>query len=144
MQFIISLFFLKIRYDLSSLAGNQYSVKHGNQTYFFGVCNLAKSPCKDKVGICEKTDDGNTISMGQFNDHLKFNESGSSIASTYLSYVAGDVCKKPSQQWTSKIEFICPKSDGANGPIVIENTECEIVIQYMTDLVCQKQVSLIL
>lgn len=109
---------------------------HDNKTYLFGICNMANSPCKGKDGICEKTDTSDTISLGQFNDHLKLNQTGSS----YLSYVGGDVCVKPSRQWTSKIEFLCPTKGVKEGPIVIENTECQIIIQYVTDLVCQKEV----
>lgn len=74
--------------------------------------------------------------MGLFNDHLKFEQAGS----PYLLYVGGDVCLKPSRQWTTKIEFLCSKN-GEDSPIVIENTDCELVIQYKTDLVCQKEVS---
>lgn len=122
------------RYDLTSMAGVEHTVKHENKTYSFGICNIAKA-CKDKNGICEKTDSGETISMGLFNDHLKFEQTGS----PYLLYVGGDVCEKPSRQWTTKIEFLCGKN-GEDGPVVIENTDCELIIQYKTDLVCQKEV----
>ncbi len=116
------------------MADVEHSVKHDNKTYSFGICNAAKT-CKAKNGICENADGGKTISMGLFNDHLKFNKTGA----PYLMYVGGDVCQKPSRQWTTKIEFLCGK-DGVDGPVMVENTDCEVVIQYKTALVCQQEV----
>lgn len=129
-----SLSFKNSRFDLTSLAGAEYSVKHGNKSYSFGICQAAKA-CDQKSGICEKNDTSKAISMGVSNDHLKFDTTGA----PYLSYIGGDVCEKPSRQWTTKIEFICGK-DGDKGPIMVENTNCTVVIQYKTELVCQTQV----
>ncbi|KAJ6638492.1 Cation-independent mannose-6-phosphate receptor, partial [Pseudolycoriella hygida] len=125
----------RFRYDLTPLVNIPHTVKHENKTYTFGICNIANSPCKGKEGICEKTENGNAISMGLFNDHLKLNQTGS----PYLLYVGGDVCEKPSRQWTTKIEFLCGKNH--EDPIVVENTDCRTVIQYKTDLVCQNEIS---
>lgn len=123
------------KFNLTSLAGTEHTVKHDNKTYAFGICNMAKT-CKDKNGICEKGDNGSTTSLGIYNDHLKYEQTGS----PYLLYVGGDVCSKPSRQWTTKIEFLCGK-DGETGPVMVENTDCEVVIQYKTELVCQKEIN---
>ncbi|KAG4079051.1 hypothetical protein HA402_001706 [Bradysia odoriphaga] len=123
------------KFNLTSLSGAEHTVKHDNKTYTFGICNMAKT-CKDKNGICEKDDKGQTTSLGMYNDHLKYNQTGS----PYLFYVGGDVCVKPSRQWTTKIEFLCGK-DGDTGPVMVENTDCEVVIQYKTELVCQKEIN---
>lgn len=94
------------------------------------------------AGACETStmdDVQNKMHLGQFNDNLKFNKTGS----PYLVYSNGDTCKGGSQKWSTRIEFVCEKDSHKHGPNVVENTDCELVIHFLTDLVCQKEVSFV-
>lgn len=133
--------FCLIRYDLTSLSHKQYKIDAKNQSYVFGICNTAQTPCAEKSGACEITTSGGDqqkMPLGTFNDDLRFNETGS----PYLVYRGGAICRNISQQWITRIEFICEIDSSKHGPNVIENTDCELIIHFLTDLVCQKQVIL--
>lgn len=129
-----------IRYDLTTLSHKQYKIDAKNQSYVFGICNSAQTPCADKSGACEITTIGDgtqqKMALGKFNDDLRFNETGS----PYLVYRGGAVCRNISQQWNTRIEFICEMDLSKQGPHVIENTDCELIIHFLTNLACQKQV----
>lgn len=107
-----------------------------NETYSFGICNMARDPCLETSGACQ-TINGQATSMGTFNDNLQFNDTGS----PFLVYTAGSVCKGVHEQWTTRIEFLCPTTGQPEGPIIVENSHCQLVIHYVTDLVCRKGVS---
>lgn len=124
------------RYDLQLLAGKQYTVKRNNASYAFGICNVANSPCPDKAGACE-TGSSSTKSLGIFNTNLMFDETARTV---YLLYKTGTVCEGISKQWTTRIEFVCAADNDAEGPVIIENSNCELVIKYHTQIVCQKEV----
>lgn len=123
-------------FDLTSLAGKSYQVKRGNSSYTFGICNAAQEPCLEKSGACQ-TDNGQSVSLGLFNDNLQFNDTGA----PFLVYPSGSVCKGVQEQWTTRIEFICTEQEADEGPIIVENSHCAFVIHYRTPLVCRKDVS---
>lgn len=133
-------------FNLASLSDQVYSVSHGNDTYQFGVCKTAMEPCLETSGICQtrggKT--GNTtMSLGMDSDYLQFNKTGS----PYLIYENGAKCGVD-KKWQTKIEFVCAIEDHSKKDksviTVVENTNCQIIIQFETWLVCQKQVSFVL
>lgn len=128
------------RYDLTPLQHKSYNIEANDQSYVFGICNLAAAPCGNMSGACETSTLGDVqqkVHLGQFNDILEFNETGG----PYLIYRNGDPCKGGSQKWTTRIEFVCEKDSHKHGPQVVENVDCELVIHFLTDLVCQTHVS---
>lgn len=119
---------------MSILAGKQYKVKQSGKEYVFGVCKSAAAPCLEETGIC-RIDNGQTTSLGVVSSHLQLNGSGT----PFLSYKSGSVCKNIKSQWTTRIEFICSWKDYIEA-VVVENTDCEIVIHFLTVLACADQV----
>ncbi|XP_062539361.1 cation-independent mannose-6-phosphate receptor [Armigeres subalbatus] len=125
-------------FNMSSLAGQKYTVKEANKTYEFVVCKNVGSQCAGSSGACEITKDNTeAIGLGNLNDELLFNITGA----PYLLYKSGSICKQD-QRWSTKIEFICETDKGAKTePKLVENNNCEIIIQMETVLACKKQVS---
>lgn len=125
------------RFDLSSLAAKTYKVSNDGKNYVFGVCNAAGAPCADKAGACQlpAADNGTVVPLGAFNHYVKFNMTGS----PYLEYKTGSVCKSLDQHWSTKIEFICASEAMVEGPVIVENDDCTLVVHFVTSLVCQKQ-----
>lgn len=129
-------------FNLASLSDQSYNVSHGNITYQFGVCKSANDPCLGTSGICQtgKT----TMSLGMVSDFLQFNKTGS----PYLIYTNGANCDAIDKKWQTKIEFVCATNDHlkrdtnklSSKITVVENTNCQIIIQFETSLACQKQV----
>lgn len=76
------------------------------------------------------------LPLGQFNHFLRFNQTGS----PYLEYKSGAACENVADKWSSKIEFLCASDGMAEGPVVVENDHCQLVVHFVTRLVCQKQV----
>lgn len=125
-----------IPFDLNALANKQYSVKFNDKEYLFGICSSAGSPCLDNAGACE-TSNGQTTSLGTSTDHLNFN----GTYAPYLLYQSGAVCQDKNQKWSTKIEFVCASKGMTAGPKIIENTNCQVVIHFVTELACQEQIS---
>lgn len=125
-------------FDLASLSNQSYNVTQGNATYKFGVCKSANEPCLGTSGICQtgKT----TMSLGMVSNYLQFNKTGS----PYLIYENGANCGAMDKKWQTKIEFVCAETvdhlKRETKITVVENTSCQIIIQFETALVCQKQV----
>lgn len=120
------------RYDFRSLSKDSnnktitYTVEHGKEKYEFGVCDL---------GAFHVEQDKKT-SMGKVDDDLKI-QAGVPI----LEYNYGAPCNSNSTMRT-KLEFICNgKNSPKAEPKVIENKDCELVIQFPTELACQNEVS---
>lgn len=89
---------------------------------------------------------------------MRINQTGT----PYLLYENGVICNdKPNTKWSTKIEFVCANnaSNGNNngdggdgnkknirstvvdvGPKIIENSHCQLLIQYQTELACQEQI----
>ncbi|XP_031627910.1 cation-independent mannose-6-phosphate receptor isoform X2 [Contarinia nasturtii] len=125
-------------YDLNALSGQSYRVQHGNQTYVFGVCSEPKEPCNGKAGACLVTGDqkGQSASLGIVNSELQLSEEKNEAP--YILYKSGSACD--TQQWTTKIEFACEHERIEAGPKVIEDTNCTLLIQFPTELVCRNDI----
>uniref|UniRef100_A0A7G3ADR9 Putative cation-independent mannose-6-phosphate receptor n=1 Tax=Lutzomyia longipalpis TaxID=7200 RepID=A0A7G3ADR9_LUTLO len=125
------------KYDLRQLSKKPYNVTHDNHTYTFGVCSAPLTPCLESSGACEifPTE---TIGLGIVNDKLMINQTGA----PFLKYSGGGMCKKNKEPWHTVIEFVCAESGMEKGPKIIENTDCRLIIQFVTDVICQeKQIS---
>lgn len=122
--------------NLQELAERSYQVTSGNKTYFLNICNVKANPnnCGEKIGAC----DSNTpnLSLGSISNVLRFNESGS----PYLVYDMGGVCKNINRNWSTRIEFIC-LPNYPEGPKIVEDTDCTLVIHFVTKLACTTNVS---
>ena len=68
-----------------------------------------------------------------------------------MLYENGVICNdKPNTKWSTKIEFVCANNGGNKknirstdvgvGPKIIENSHCQLLIQYQTELACQEQI----
>lgn len=110
----------------------------GNETYSFGICTITKDPCLENAGACLTTK-GQSSSMGVISGNLRLSEKG---GAPYLLYESGSACEK-NRKWTTKIEFICQTDKLASGPQIIEDTNCTVIIQFVTKAVCQQDVCLL-
>lgn len=125
------------RYDFSSIATDSYNVTRGNNSYTFGICKTPKNEkCLEDTGAC-RTDNGQSTSLGKVNDNLLFNQTG---GGPYLIYDAGSTCEKLGKTWKTIINFICPFNDVKPGAYVIEDTNCQLIIQFATKLACKNEV----
>ncbi|KAH8383044.1 hypothetical protein KR009_006457, partial [Drosophila setifemur] len=137
--------------DLSSLRTKpaRTLLKDG-RNYTVGVCAQAGNPCQDRGGACYKQN-STTISLGNSNSQLRFNQSGS----LYLLYEDGAECPTATgtTRWSTKIEFVCAnnatKDGGAGGDgggggsetlKIIEDSNCQLLIQYQTPLACREPI----
>lgn len=118
------------------MAGKKYTVEHGTGKYQFGICGAATAPCLENAGVCLITN-GQSTSMGVANETLTMSDT----QLPYLEYKSGAVCEQLHQQWTTKIEFVCERTGFSGGPKIIEDTKCQLIIQFPTNLVCKKEVS---
>ncbi|KAH8310714.1 hypothetical protein KR044_002717, partial [Drosophila immigrans] len=128
--------------DLSPLSGRPaHKLRKGDKTYTVAVCGSAGSPCLQNGGACYDQN-GQTYNLGNFNSHLRFNQSGS----PYLLYEEGAECETSKRRWTTKIEFVCAnnatKDNGTNDDAVqiIEDSNCQLLIQYQTPFACRQQI----
>lgn len=123
-------------YDFSSLMSHKYNVTKENdktQVFLFGVCEAAGEPCVGKSGSCQLlADKHQTNGMGLSNDKIINNV----IGAPFLLYDSGPICSGTTK-YTTKIEFICPTKDHREGPILIEDTQCQLTIHFLTKLACK-------
>jgi insulin-like growth factor 2 receptor len=123
-------------FDFSSLSNRAYNLTHKGQNYIFGVCNMPKFDRYDDKSGALLMQPSQTVSLGVMNDVLRFNETGS----PYLLYDSGSKCG--TGFWSTKIEFICETDDVTyTPPKVVEDKDCQLLIQLETELACQKQIS---
>lgn len=99
------------------------------------------------AGACYKQN-STTISLGNSNSQLRFNQSGS----LYLLYENGAECPTPTgnKRWSTKIEFVCANNatkdnasagnTGTEAPKIIEDSNCQLLIQYQTPLACREPI----
>ncbi|XP_037721567.1 cation-independent mannose-6-phosphate receptor isoform X1 [Drosophila subpulchrella] len=137
--------------DLSSLSKKpaRTLVKDG-RNYTIAVCAQAGTPCQENGGACYEQN-STTISLGNSNSQLRFNQTGS----LYLLYEDGAECSTDSgiRRWSTKIEFVCAnnatKDNGANSAgaagggdsfKIIEDSNCQLLIQYQTPLACREPI----
>lgn len=123
---------------MNELSGNEYSVEQDNRTYTFGICTDLKSSCGVDVGACMTTG-GQKSSMGKINTELLLNEEEKSD-SPFLLYTSGSVCGSLSKQWMTKIEFVCQTDGMTAGPKIIEDSNCTLIIHFVTNHVCKNEV----
>ncbi|KAH8381501.1 hypothetical protein KR093_006865, partial [Drosophila rubida] len=127
--------------DLSPLsARGPHTLTKDGRTYTVAVCGSAGLPCLPNGGACYDQK-GQTYNLGNFNSHLRFNQSGS----PYLLYEEGAKCDSSARRWTTKIEFVCANNatkDNRTNDIVkiIEDANCQLLIQYQTPLACRQQI----
>lgn len=123
---------------MSPLADKTFTVSNQGKSYAFGVCNAAGSSWAT-VGACQLPG-GNgtktTVPLGVFNHYLQFNQTGS----PYLEYKTGAACDGIQKTWSTKIEFLCASNGLAEGPVIVENDNCTLVVQFVTHLVCKNEV----
>lgn len=89
-------------------------------------------------GACYE-ENGVTYALGNFNGHLRFNQSGS----PYLLYEDGVKCENDNRRWSTKIEFVCASNatkDSVDAVHIIEDSNCQLLIQYWTPLACLEQI----
>lgn len=72
---------------------------------------------------------------------MRINQTGT----PYLLYENGVICsEKENTKWSTKIEFVCANnrtnSKNSEGPKIIENSHCQLLIHYQTALACQEQI----
>lgn len=110
------------------------------------------------AGACYEQN-ATTISLGNSNSQLRFNQSGS----LYLLYEDGAECPSAaagSRRWSTKIEFVCANNatkdhaataagagteagagaGGADSLEIIEDSNCQLLIQYQTPLACREPI----
>ncbi|XP_017849465.1 cation-independent mannose-6-phosphate receptor isoform X2 [Drosophila busckii] len=122
---------------LSSLAPRKLT--KGGKNYTLAVCAGAGAPCLTNGGACYE-ENGQSINLGDFNTHLRFNQSGA----PYLLYENGAKCNG-NRLWSTKIEFVCANNHtkditADNAVHVIEDANCQLIIQYQTKYACQQQI----
>ncbi|TMW50254.1 hypothetical protein DOY81_004668 [Sarcophaga bullata] len=138
--------------NMSSLMNKPFKLQQDNQNYVVSVCSSAGNPCMENDGACLYTNQ--TSGLGIFNTNLRINQTGT----PYLLYENGVICNDNSNtKWSTKIEFVCANNgsndsnNGGNkknirssavgvGPKIIENSHCQLLIQYQTELACQEQI----
>lgn len=128
------------RFDLSPLAAQTFNVSNQGKSYAFSICNAVGSPCPSAVGACQLSGGNGSetaIPLGLFNHYLQFNQTGS----PYLEYKTGATCEGINKNWSTKIEFICASEGMVEGPVIVENDNCTLVVHFVTHLVCQQQVN---
>lgn len=118
------------------MVGTNFDVEQGKDKYQFGVCGAAGKPCLENAGACLLTG-GQQSSMGVANDNLLLSDT----KQPYLEYNSGSVCGDLKKQWVTKIEFVCSRDGAPVKPKIIENTNCQLLIHFPTELVCQPEVS---
>ncbi|XP_037918869.1 cation-independent mannose-6-phosphate receptor [Hermetia illucens] len=121
------------KYDFNPIAG-VYNVTQGDKHYMVGICKDIGSPCLSGDGACELNNNQAT-SLGKSTVELNVNETGSPFA----IYTSGSKCNS-SQNWTTKIEFICSNNQTDQGPKIIENSNCVLIVHFKTSLACQEQI----
>lgn len=94
----------------------------------------------DTSGACQLTNNNSqAVSLGVVNDELLYNITGA----PFLLYQSGSICNQNAhQKWTTKIEFICETDKGDKAePKLVENNNCEVIIQMETELACDEEIS---
>ncbi|XP_058444007.1 cation-independent mannose-6-phosphate receptor [Malaya genurostris] len=126
-------------FNMTSLAKQTYTVKQGEATYEFGICDMTKSRCPDQSGACQiASDNSQAVSLGTINDKLLYNITGA----PYLRYTSGSICDHSNSKWSTRIEFICQTDKGEKlPPKLVENAGCEVIIQIETELACTRDIS---
>ncbi|XP_061395712.1 cation-independent mannose-6-phosphate receptor [Musca vetustissima] len=133
--------------DMSPLRNSKFTLEQDNQSYVLSICSATGEPCMETDGACLQVNNQST-SLGKSNDHLRINQTGT----PYLLYEDGAICQKTSdggtRKWSTKIEFVCAnRTEGSNskdknvGPKIIENSNCQLLIHYQTELACREQIS---
>lgn len=102
-------------------------------------------------GSCSTTPSGQPTRLGNFNSRLLFNTS-----TLYLLYDNGAPCQKSNSDsaattasWSTKIEFVCAYNGTTNTntgataliPKIIENSNCQVLIHYPTELACKEPIT---
>ncbi|XP_023172592.2 cation-independent mannose-6-phosphate receptor isoform X2 [Drosophila hydei] len=125
--------------DLSALSKRApHKLSKDGKTYNVAVCAGAGTPCLANGGACYE-ENGVTYALGNFNGHLRFNQSGS----PYLLYEDGVKCENDNRRWSTKIEFVCASNatkDSVDAVHIIEDSNCQLLIQYWTPLACLEQI----
>ncbi|XP_032576385.1 cation-independent mannose-6-phosphate receptor isoform X4 [Drosophila sechellia] len=134
--------------DLSSLSSKpaRTLLKDG-KNYTIAVCAHAGAPCQENGGACYEQN-STTISLGNSNSQLRFNQTGS----LYLLYEDGAECSTATgmRRWSTKIEFVCANNatkdngastaGGSDSFKIIEDSNCQLLIQYQTPLACREPI----
>ena len=119
-----------VKFDLSSLNTDGYIVKDNETEYKFNVCGEVKD-CGG--GICLKSGD----KWGEYGGGTGISEAlyySDGIA--HLTYIGTGLCEEYELTPTTRIEFRCGAKN--EKPKVIHNSECELAIDFPTDLMCHE------
>ncbi|XP_039495375.1 cation-independent mannose-6-phosphate receptor isoform X2 [Drosophila santomea] len=134
--------------DLSSLSSKPaHTLLKDGKNYTIAVCANAGAPCLGNGGACYEQN-STTISLGNSNSQLRFNQTGS----LYLLYEDGAQCSTATgmRRWSTKIEFVCANNatkdngvstaGGSDSLKIIEDSNCQLLIQYQTPLACREPI----
>ncbi|XP_076672942.1 lysosomal enzyme receptor protein [Andrena cerasifolii] len=120
-------------YNLQLLMNNSFLTTAQNGIeYKFGVCTApAKTACVSGTGVCLTK---NGTSIGMVNTNLTWQEGG-----PYLNYTGGDLCEDGRRRYTI-IAFVCGVEGSSEKPLVMEQSPCQLIIHWNTNLVCEKRI----
>ncbi|XP_028809164.1 cation-independent mannose-6-phosphate receptor isoform X2 [Denticeps clupeoides] len=123
-------------FDLTSLSGQDYSVKSGQYDYQFSVCGPLKA------GVCTHKDDGLEVASCQVEGSTHRIAGLASQTLTYengllmINYTNGETCHKYYKRSTV-ILFSCSQSQNPGTPEFIRETaNCTYLFEWHTPLAC--------
>ncbi|KAJ8270708.1 hypothetical protein GJAV_G00118320 [Gymnothorax javanicus] len=124
-------------FDMTPLAGKDYTVKSGNYEYQFAVCGaLSKKICTDKdtgsetVSACQV--EGSTHRIAGLTTQTLTYDDGLIM----INYTHGQTCHKIYERSTA-ILFTCDHSSGTGEPEFIKETpDCTYLFEWNTALAC--------
>lgn len=126
-----------LSFDFRTLAGTQFNGTRPNSTeevFYFSICSNANDQCIGNAGSCIVKMNNKQIQStpaGVANNKLLLNGK-----SPYLLYENGSVCKRAGSKFSTRIDFICADNVNDEGPVLIEDDGCAIVIHFKTLLAC--------
>lgn len=78
----------------------------------------------------------NRTSTGMTKTKLMWSQGG-----PYLNYTDGAICGAGQRRYTV-IAFFCGAEGSSDGPMIMEDENCALIIHWNTQLVCEKRVSI--
>ncbi|XP_012276339.1 cation-independent mannose-6-phosphate receptor isoform X2 [Orussus abietinus] len=122
------------QHNLQTLMSRAFTIKALNGSeYKIAICRpLLGNPCKSGTGVCFSK---NGTSFGQSNTNLTWQKKG-----PFLNYTNGDICNNHGQRRYTLISFFCGSESSYNGPRIIKEDKCSLIIHWDTSLVCEKSI----
>ena len=122
-----------LSFDLSSLAGSNYTISSGGATYYLNVCQqVSSSQCPSGAGACLVSATGSALSLGMSNSALTYSD-----VSLSLTYSNGNPCaNNASMTRSTVIEFACDSTAGMGQPMLVNDDGCVVSVQWPTSYAC--------